>query len=450
MTEGLGIEITPGRVPTLSQAGRPLVGADDFGIADGLADVADLLSQTFRDTTGRHVLHPGTFSSTTRSSHATLEAKRRDAPIGAGPRARSWARVDAPRRGAETGRCRHGGRPRRHRRAPFPGLAGHRSPHRRPPRHSRHGTGFGRLGGGIGAGRSALALRMAPVDVGPVLAGALWPKVTAVLTSATVPPLLEARLGLPVDRTDRLDVGSPFPYETCALLYCALALPDRRSPVADAAIHDELVRLVEAAGGRTLALFTSWRRHAGGGRGRPPPPHVPRPGPKRPAQDPPGRGLRRRARGLPVRHHVLLAGDRRAGGHAAVWWPSTVSRSPGPTTPSSRPDASGPGRAPSGSSTSRAPPPCWPRALVDSSGSRHRCRRRGRPRPAPGHRRLPTQSPRRAPRPCASPPTPTRWSPSSSTSTGATRERRGPRDPSRSTSSGRCCQCFSTRTCNST
>jgi ATP-dependent DNA helicase DinG len=83
--------------------------------------------------------------------------------------------------------------------------------------------------------------------------------VTAVLTSATVPPLLEARLGLPADATDRLDVGSPFPYGTCALLYCATALPDRRSPGAEEAIGDELARLVVAAGGRTLALFTSWR-----------------------------------------------------------------------------------------------------------------------------------------------------------------------------------------------
>jgi ATP-dependent DNA helicase DinG len=42
-------------------------------------------------------------------------------------------------------------------------------------------------------------------------------------------------------------------------LYCAVSLPDRRRPEAEAAIHDEIEALVLAAGGRTLALFTSRR-----------------------------------------------------------------------------------------------------------------------------------------------------------------------------------------------
>jgi ATP-dependent DNA helicase DinG len=97
-----------------------------------------------------------------------------------------------------------------------------------------------------------------------VLAERLWPEVTAVLTSATVPPLATRRLGLPRAGTDELDVGSPFPYQEHALLYCAAGLPDRRSADAEAAIHGELATLIEAAGGRTLVLFTSWRamRHA--------------------------------------------------------------------------------------------------------------------------------------------------------------------------------------------
>jgi ATP-dependent DNA helicase DinG len=102
-------------------------------------------------------------------------------------------------------------------------------------------------------------LRAAPIEVGPLLAQRLWPTVTAVLTSATVPPQLEARLGLPATRTDRVEVGSPFPFETCALLYCPKHLPDPRRPEARAALHDELGALITAAGGRTLALFTSWR-----------------------------------------------------------------------------------------------------------------------------------------------------------------------------------------------
>ncbi|MGH9152416.1 MAG: ATP-dependent DNA helicase, partial [Acidimicrobiales bacterium] len=102
-------------------------------------------------------------------------------------------------------------------------------------------------------------LRMVPVDVGELLAARLWEHVTAVLTSATVPPLLSARVGIAADRCDELDVGSPFPHADHALLYCAAHLPDPRSPRSSDAVHDELEALVRAAGGRTLALFTSWR-----------------------------------------------------------------------------------------------------------------------------------------------------------------------------------------------
>ncbi len=82
---------------------------------------------------------------------------------------------------------------------------------------------------------------------------------TAVLTSATVPVGLPGRLGLPAERTDELDVGSPFDYPSHAVLYVARSLPDRRRPESEPAIHDELAALMTAAGGRTLALFTSWR-----------------------------------------------------------------------------------------------------------------------------------------------------------------------------------------------
>jgi ATP-dependent DNA helicase DinG len=80
-----------------------------------------------------------------------------------------------------------------------------------------------------------------------------------VLTSATIPPLLPVRLGLPPDRCDELDVGSPFAFDTQSLLYCAADLPDPRSAGYEAAMHAELVWLITAAKGRTLALFTSWR-----------------------------------------------------------------------------------------------------------------------------------------------------------------------------------------------
>jgi ATP-dependent DNA helicase DinG len=102
-------------------------------------------------------------------------------------------------------------------------------------------------------------LEIAPLDVGPILAERVWGERTAVLTSATIPTSLPGRVGLPPERVDVADVGSPFDYAQQALLYCALHVPDPRADGYRDAVHDELVALITAAGGRTLALFTSWK-----------------------------------------------------------------------------------------------------------------------------------------------------------------------------------------------
>jgi ATP-dependent DNA helicase DinG len=102
------------------------------------------------------------------------------------------------------------------------------------------------------------SVEIAPIDVAPLLAAGLFAELPVVMTSATVPLGLGARLGADPSRTDELDVGSPFAFAEQGLLYCAAHLPDRRRPEADAAIHGELATLITAAGGRTLALFTSW------------------------------------------------------------------------------------------------------------------------------------------------------------------------------------------------
>ena len=102
-------------------------------------------------------------------------------------------------------------------------------------------------------------LRVAPVDVAELLRDTAWADTTAVLTSATLPATLPDRLGLVDGTFTVLDVGSPFDYEHQALLYCAADLPDPRSPAFDDAVHDELEALITAAGGRTMALFTSYR-----------------------------------------------------------------------------------------------------------------------------------------------------------------------------------------------
>ena len=101
------------------------------------------------------------------------------------------------------------------------------------------------------------ALRVAPIDIAPTLAERLFARRTVVLTSATIPPGLGVRLGAARGEIDVVDVGSPFAFGEHALLYCAAHLPDRRAEDAEAAIHDELACLIAAAGGRTLALFTS-------------------------------------------------------------------------------------------------------------------------------------------------------------------------------------------------
>jgi ATP-dependent DNA helicase DinG len=66
------------------------------------------------------------------------------------------------------------------------------------------------------------------------------------------------RIGLSPDKVHVLDVGSPFNYEEQGRLYCATHLPDPNAQ-RDDAVHDELATLITAAGGRTLALFTSRR-----------------------------------------------------------------------------------------------------------------------------------------------------------------------------------------------
>ena len=102
-------------------------------------------------------------------------------------------------------------------------------------------------------------LEIAPLEVGGVLNNGIWSQRTAILASATIPASLGARVGLPPGGFDEIDVGSPFDYEHHAMLYCAVHVPDPRSPAYGPAVHQELTALITAAGGRTLALFTSWK-----------------------------------------------------------------------------------------------------------------------------------------------------------------------------------------------
>jgi ATP-dependent DNA helicase DinG len=105
----------------------------------------------------------------------------------------------------------------------------------------------------------APVLRLAPLDVAGLLRTMLWEQRPAVLTSATIAAGFGQQIGLPAGESAPLDVGSPFDYPNNALIYCAVKLPRPTAPTWPDAAIDELAALIEAAGGRTLALFTSYK-----------------------------------------------------------------------------------------------------------------------------------------------------------------------------------------------
>ena len=108
-------------------------------------------------------------------------------------------------------------------------------------------------------------LHLAPLSVGAALQGSLFARAPVVLTSATLTvggafDQVAGALGLAGSSSwNGLDVGSPFEYAKQGILYVASQLPPPgRDGVAMEAL-DELAELIESAGGRTLALFSSWK-----------------------------------------------------------------------------------------------------------------------------------------------------------------------------------------------
>jgi ATP-dependent DNA helicase DinG len=113
------------------------------------------------------------------------------------------------------------------------------------------------------ANRSPM-LKIAPLSVSGLLRTALFDRTPVAMTSATLTvgggfDALLASLGLTADEAETIDVGSPFDHARQGILYVAKDLPaPGRDGIAMEAL-DELAELIEAAGGRTLALFSSWR-----------------------------------------------------------------------------------------------------------------------------------------------------------------------------------------------
>ena len=84
--------------------------------------------------------------------------------------------------------------------------------------------GWRHRGPAVASGRSASH----PSTSAPPWRAELWPEVTAILTSATVPPLLEERLGLPKDRNGPGGRGESVSLR--AQRRALLRLPSPRSP----------------------------------------------------------------------------------------------------------------------------------------------------------------------------------------------------------------------------
>ncbi len=229
-SSSLGLEIGAGRFSALARTARPLV--TDTAILDSTDDAGARLASAIAELTGTRLSHP-------LPGHLTAALALCRERV---------SRLSGALRSSD-------GDPARKARAQQ--ASGHLTGHldqilSLPSSHVAWVEGSPR----------SPVLKMAPIEVGAVLAALLWndeEPPTAVLTSATIPPGLATRIGLPADSWDELDVGSPFDYGRQALLYCPVHLPDPRSAGYEAAMLAELETLIRAAGGRTLALFTSWR-----------------------------------------------------------------------------------------------------------------------------------------------------------------------------------------------
>ncbi|MDI2029940.1 ATP-dependent DNA helicase [Saccharopolyspora sp. TS4A08] len=130
------------------------------------------------------------------------------------------------------------------------------------------------------------AVRVAPIGVGGLLRERLFGQRTTVLTSATLSlggsfDTLARQWGLPPEQQVEqaagmatakeapsdggtlkwtgLDVGSPFEHQRSGILYIARHLPPPGRDGLQPQVLDEITELVQAAGGRTLGLFSSRR-----------------------------------------------------------------------------------------------------------------------------------------------------------------------------------------------
>ncbi|WP_297008346.1 ATP-dependent DNA helicase [uncultured Corynebacterium sp.] len=116
----------------------------------------------------------------------------------------------------------------------------------------------------LGGERHRRAVRVAPLSVADLLRTRLFGDSTVVLTSATLAlggrfTAMLASWGLSASKCTTLDVGTPFDAGTHGILYMARHLDPPGRDAAAPPTMDELAQLINAAGGRTLGLFSSRR-----------------------------------------------------------------------------------------------------------------------------------------------------------------------------------------------
>ncbi len=107
------------------------------------------------------------------------------------------------------------------------------------------------------------ALNVAPLHIGPLMQRFLWhEKASVILTSATLTAAGEfdyLRGRLFAEDADELALGSPFDYETAALVYIVNDIPEPSDRQGNQrAVENAVIRLCKATGGRALVLFTSY------------------------------------------------------------------------------------------------------------------------------------------------------------------------------------------------
>jgi DNA polymerase-3 subunit epsilon/ATP-dependent DNA helicase DinG len=108
-----------------------------------------------------------------------------------------------------------------------------------------------------------ISLNAAPLHIGQLMEKHLWfQKQSVILTSATLTTNGEfeyLRHRLNAEDADDLVVGSPFDYETAALVYVATDVPEPSNYNGhQRAVETAISTVAKASGGRMLALFTSY------------------------------------------------------------------------------------------------------------------------------------------------------------------------------------------------